>query len=248
MKGKNILITGASSGIGKACALACSQLDANLILCGRNERNLKHTFNELEGIGQHSMYVFDLLNEEKVIEIVDLVRKDTGILHGVVHSAGISTTLPLRMIKQEKLVSYFQVNVAAAIELTKRLTKKSFIASTGASVVFISSVMGTVGEAGKITYSATKGALIAASKSMAIELAPRGIRINCISPGVVNTPMSQEAVYSQNEEERNKIEALHPLGIGTPEDVANTCVFLLSDASRWITGANLFVDGGYTAR
>ena len=108
--------------------------------------------------------------------------------------------------------------------------------------------MGSVGEVGKTLYSMTKGALLSASRSLALELAPKKIRVNCISPGVVDTPMSQSAVYSQSEESLNRIRSLHPLGLGRVEDVAHACVFLLSDEARWITGTNLFVDGGYTAR
>jgi NAD(P)-dependent dehydrogenase (short-subunit alcohol dehydrogenase family) len=108
--------------------------------------------------------------------------------------------------------------------------------------------MGVAGENGKTLYSMTKGALIAAVKSMSIELAPRKIRVNCISPGVVETPMSKSAVYSKDEDSLNRTKSLHPLGIGHPEDVANACIFLLSDASKWITGTNLVIDGGYLAR
>jgi len=119
---------------------------------------------------------------------------------------------------------------------------------TGGSIIFISSVMGVVGENGKTMYSMTKGALISAVKSLSIELATRKIRINAISPGVVETPMSKNAIYSRNEESLDKIKSLHPLGLGQPEDVANACVFLLSDASKWITGTNMLVDGGYLAK
>ena len=110
------------------------------------------------------------------------------------------------------------------------------------------SVMGIVGEVAKSLYSMTKGALIAGSRSLAIELADRKIRVNCISPGVVVTPMTQKAVYSRDDESMKKVTELHPLGLGTPEDVANACIYLLSDASRWISGTNLIADGGYTAR
>jgi NAD(P)-dependent dehydrogenase (short-subunit alcohol dehydrogenase family) len=152
------------------------------------------------------------------------------------------------MNKPEKMDEFFHANVHSAINLTRIVTKQSRKSEEGASVVFISSVMGIVGENGKSLYSMTKGALIAGARSLAIELAPRNIRVNCISPGVVESPMSKGAIYSRNEESLNKIRGMHPLGLGRPEDVANASVFLLSDASRWITGTNLIVDGGYLAR
>jgi NAD(P)-dependent dehydrogenase (short-subunit alcohol dehydrogenase family) len=143
---------------------------------------------------------------------------------------------------------FFQTNVISAVSLTKQVVKISQFSEEGGSIVFISSVMGIAGEKGKALYSMTKGALIAAVRSLAIELAPRKIRVNSISPGVVETPMSKNAIYSRNEESLNKIRTLHPLGLGQPEDIANACVFLLSNASRWITGTNLVADGGYLAR
>jgi NAD(P)-dependent dehydrogenase (short-subunit alcohol dehydrogenase family) len=152
------------------------------------------------------------------------------------------------MSKPEKMEEFFHVNVHSAFNLTRIITKPSGISEEGASIVFISSVMGIVGENGKSLYSMTKGALIAGARSLAIELAPRNIRVNCISPGVVVSPMSKGAVYSKDEESLNKIKGLHPLGLGHTEDVANACIYLLSDASRWVTGTNMVVDGGYTAR
>jgi NAD(P)-dependent dehydrogenase (short-subunit alcohol dehydrogenase family) len=140
------------------------------------------------------------------------------------------------------------VNVYGAMNVTRLLTRRQNISPQGGSIIFISSIMGVAGENGKSLYSMTKGALIAGTRSLAIELAPRKIRVNCISPGVVETPMSNSAIYSQHAESLDKIRNLHPLGLGSPTDVANACTFLLSDASKWITGINLIIDGGYTAR
>jgi len=134
------------------------------------------------------------------------------------------------------------------MNLTRLTVKQSNISGEYASIIFISSVMGMAGETGKSLYSMTKGALIAGVRSLAIELAPRNIRVNCISPGVVESPMSKNAVYSRNEDALNKIKAFHPLGLGQPEDVANACIYLLSDAAKWVTGTNLIVDGGYLTR
>jgi NAD(P)-dependent dehydrogenase (short-subunit alcohol dehydrogenase family) len=246
LKGKTILITGASSGIGRACAIECSKAGAAILAFGRDEERLAETFDSLEGEGK--AFSVDLTNTDEVDEVMKALEDDGIKIDGVIHSAGISTTLPLRMITPDKIQPLFDVNVSSAIYLSKWITRKKLVPDSGSSIVFLSSVMGSVGEAGKTIYSITKGAVLAASRSMAVELASKNIRVNCISPGVVETPMSDSAVYNRNEDARKKIEALHPLGLGKPEDVASAAVYLLSDAASWVTGTNLFVDGGYTAR
>jgi len=248
LSGKTILVTGASSGIGRQIAVACSVMDARVILLGRNWERLGETLAAMQNPDFHLRYSVDLAEYEKIESIVKDATGMTGKIHGLVHCAGISSTLPLRVINMEKVADLFRINVFSAINLTKIVCKQAYIVDDGASIVFVSSVMGIVGEAGKSLYGMTKGALIAAAKSLAVELAPRKIRVNCVSPGVVVTPMSQSSFYSQSEETLNKIRSLHPLGIGRVEDVANPCVFMLSDAARWITGTNFIVDGGYTAR
>ena len=246
LKGKTILITGASSGIGRACAVECSKAGAFILAFGRNKERLQETIQGLNGEGK--TFSVDLTNTDEVDDVMKSLENDGITIDGVIHSAGISTTLPLRMVTPDKIQPLFEVNVSSAIYLSKWVTRKKMVPENGSSIVFLSSVMGSVGEAGKTIYSITKGAVLAASRSMAVELASKNIRVNCISPGVVETPMTDDAVYSRNEEARKKIENLHPLGIGKPEDVANAAIYLLSDASGWVTGTNLFVDGGYTAR
>lgn len=247
LTGKTIVITGASSGIGKQCAILCGQMGAKVVLIARNVERLHETRDAIGTKQDHLVIPMDLNAFDVVADSLAANKESVGQVHGIVHCAGISTTLPLRMISEEKLHVFFQTNVNAAIHLTKLLCKPTLM-PVGGSVVFMSSVMGVVGEAGKTLYSLTKGALVAGAKSLAIELASRNIRVNCISPGVVVTPMSKDAVYSQDETSLKKIKSYHPLGLGQPEDVANACVFLLSDGARWITGTNLVVDGGYTAR
>jgi NAD(P)-dependent dehydrogenase (short-subunit alcohol dehydrogenase family) len=248
LNGKNIIITGASSGIGRQSAINCSRLGANVILIGRDNERLSETLNGMENISNHLTYSVDLLEYEKVEEIIKELVQAKGQIHGLVNCAGVSTTLPLNMINPKKMNDFFQSNVYSSLNITKFVAKQISFSENGGSIIFISSVMGVVGESGKSLYAMTKGALIAASKSLAIELAGRNIRVNCISPGVVETPLSQKSAYSQNAESLNKIKSFHPLGFGIPEDVANACIFLLSDASKWITGINLLVDGGYSAR
>jgi NAD(P)-dependent dehydrogenase (short-subunit alcohol dehydrogenase family) len=244
--GKNILITGASSGIGRQCAITCNSLGAYVILIGRSEEKLKETASQLVN-KNYILFATDITAYEPTITGLESLLENKKI-DGVIHAAGISTTLPLRNITPEKLQPYFETNVFAAINITKLLTKTKFANPNGMSIVFLASVMGVVGELGKTIYSLTKGALVAGTKSLALELAQKKIRVNCISPGVVETPMSATAVYAQNEEAYNKIKSYHPIGLGKPEDIANASVFLLSDGARWITGTNLIVDGGYLAR
>lgn len=248
LSGKVIVITGASSGIGRACAILCAEMGAKIVLLGRDRERLEATREAMRGSPDHLLYAVDLTDYDGVDAVVKDAVAKAGKLHGVIHSAGISTTLPLKLVTPDKMDLFFRTNVYGAINLTKQVTRKAVMADSGGSIVFISSVMGAVGEVGKTLYSLTKGALISASKSLAIELAPRSIRVNCVAPGVVETPMSANAVYSQDEQLLNRIKSCHPLGLGRAEDVANSCVFLLSDAARWITGTTLFVDGGYTAR
>lgn len=241
------MITGASSGIGRACAVACSKAGGKVIALGRDQERLQETVEQLESPGNHTTVSLELTNYGEVDQFMESLEAQGTKIHGIINSAGISTTLPLRVFKPEKIAPFVSVNVTAPIYLCKWITRNKMLPDDGSSIIFLSSVMGSVGESGKTIYSLTKGAVLAASRSLAIELAPKKVRVNCISPGVVETPMSGSAVYSRNEEEREKITSQHPLGLGKPEDVAYAAVYLLSDAARWITGTNLFVDGGYTA-
>lgn len=248
LNNKTVLVTGASSGIGRACAVECSKAGANIIAVARNEERLEETMEQLSGPDGHQSAIVELTDYPEVDRFMESLKNDGKKVDGLINCAGISTTLPLRLLTPEKLQPYFETNVASAVYLTKWAVRNALAPDSGSSILFISSVMGSVGEAGKVIYSLTKGAVLAASRSLAIELASKNIRVNCISPGVVETPMSDSAVYSRDEEAREKISRLHPLGLGVPEDVAYAAVYLLSDASRWVTGSNLFVDGGYTAR
>jgi NAD(P)-dependent dehydrogenase (short-subunit alcohol dehydrogenase family) len=248
LEGKTIIITGASSGIGRQTAISCSKAGARVVLLGRDETRLQETLAAMNSSDLHLVYAVDLLDFEVVAEVMKDVFMQVGAYHGLVNAAGISTTLPLKLLSPEKMDHFFRTNVHGAIQLTKLFMKHAAQDNEGASVIFISSVMGMVGEMGKTVYSLTKGALISGARSLALELATRNVRVNTISPGVVVTPMSQSAVYSQDEESLNRVKSLHPLGLGKPEDVANACIYLLSGAARWVTGTNLVVDGGYTAR
>jgi NAD(P)-dependent dehydrogenase (short-subunit alcohol dehydrogenase family) len=248
LHGKHIVITGASSGIGRACAVLFAARGAGLSLLGRDQDRLQETLALTGQPHNHTCFNVDLTDHEKVAETVRNIVDGRGPVAGIVNCAGISTTLPVNAMSEEKMEYFLRTNVVGPVNLTRHFLKQSNFSDKGGSVVFISSVMGIAGEKGKTLYSMTKGALVSTVRSMAIELAERRIRVNAVSPGVVDSPMSKSAVYSRNEEALNKIRALHPLGLGEPVDVANTCLFLISDASKWITGTNIIVDGGYLAR
>jgi NAD(P)-dependent dehydrogenase (short-subunit alcohol dehydrogenase family) len=248
LKDKFILITGASSGIGLQCAITFSKYGARVALFGRDQHRLEETLGMMEQPSNHVICSVDLLEYEKIADVVKVVVSRQGPIEGVVNCAGISTTLPLNAISPGKMEEFFRINVIGAVNLTRNALKLTHFSVNGGSIIFISSVMGVTGESGKSLYSMTKGALISAVRSMAIELATRKIRVNSISPGVVDTPMTKHAVYSKDEGSMNKIKSLHPLGLGQPADVVNACLFLSSDAARWITGTNLIVDGGYSAK
>ena len=247
LDGKNILITGASSGIGKQCAIECSKEGANIILIGRNTERLKQTMDEMEG-KTHLFYSLDITDFENIEPMVSDAVNQLGKIHGFIHSAGIETTLPLKVLKPVNYQELFNVNVIAGFEFARIITKKKYINETGASLLFIASITGIIGRVGLIAYSATKGALISAVKSMALELASKNIRVNSISPGTVMTEMMKKYLETLNDEQRNKRLDNIPLGIGAPKDVAHGCIYLLSDAAKWVTGTNLIVDGGYCAK
>lgn len=248
LRGKVILVTGASSGIGKECAVRCAEAGAHIILLARNVGRLEEVGAQLPAETRFEIISADLSASMLPEDALKRAVASLGKIDGMIHAAGVSTTLPLRLIDAGKLNSFYQTNITAAVLLTKWISNPANMGSNGGSIVWLGSVMGVVGEAGKTMYSISKGALIAGAKSLALELAPKKIRVNCVSPGVVVTPMTDAAIYSQSAETRQKVISLHPLGLGNTDDIAYACIYLLSDASRWVTGTNLVVDGGYTAR
>jgi NAD(P)-dependent dehydrogenase (short-subunit alcohol dehydrogenase family) len=248
LKGKNVLVTGASSGIGRSCAIVASQLGADVILVGRNEERLAGTGRELHPGGRHVCFTQDLTAFDKLGNLVSSAVAQFGPISGFVHSAGLGLTMPLRSTTPRHLEELFAINVYAAIELCRLLAKKDCVGPNGSSFVLISSIMGLLGEPGKVGYCCSKGALLPAARALAAELAGRKVRTNCVLPAVVETELAEEYFRTVSEETRNAVVAAHPLGLGRPDDIANACAFLLSDASRWITGSSVVVDGGYSAR
>lgn len=248
LDGKNIVITGASSGIGRECAINCSMSGANVLIIGRNQEKLQETETKLRSDRNNIHLYLDITDFSKVQQSIKDISGNFGKIHGLINAAGISPTIPFRMLSVDKMEETFKVNVIASMQIAKEICKPIYANETGMSIIFISSVMSEAGEAGKSLYGMSKAALIAGAKSLSVEYAAKKIRFNCISPGVVLTPMSEKSVYSKDKIALEKVVSQHPLGLGKPEDVANAAVFLLSDASRWITGTNMIVDGGYLAR
>lgn len=248
LSGKTIIITGASSGIGRQCAIDCSKMGATVVLIARNEERLKATLSEMEHPKIHCYYSLDLGNPGDLASIVKEIVMKKGQISGLVNCAGMSTVTPLKMITEDLFDTIFKINVFSALNLTKEVCRMGNYSKDGCSIVFFSSIMGCVGEKGKTLYSATKGALVAATRSLACELSSKGVRVNAISPGAIITPINMNQPYMADSEKRKLLEGKHLLGLGKVTDISQTCIFLLSDASRWITGQNMMVDGGYTAQ
>ena len=171
-----------------------------------------------------------------------------GRFYGLCHAAGTVDTLPLSATSPEKLQAMMQVNYMAGMELARSVTRRDLLNEEGGAVLFISAVYGLVGKPGQIAYSGSKGAVIAAARAMAIELARRNIRVNVLSPGMVRTEMTEQAIIGLSTQQVQALKDAHPLGFGSPDDIANAAAFLLSPQSSWITGANLVVDGGCSAQ
>jgi predicted outer membrane repeat protein len=238
LKGKNILITGASSGIGAAAAVACAQLGATVFLNARSEERAKRILEKLAGDG-HKLVLGDLTDTESRNSIVE----ELPALHGVVHSAGATAHMPARFIRPKNLDELFKVNYEAVVLLTARLLAKKKI-EKGGSLVFLSSIATKYPYFGGAIYSGTKSAIEAYSKTLAVELAPKKIRSNCLKPSFVKGPMVEEAGKTISDDVLKNFEKMMPLGFGEPEDVANTIAFFLSDAAKWITGTELILGGG----
>jgi NAD(P)-dependent dehydrogenase (short-subunit alcohol dehydrogenase family) len=241
---KRILVTGGSSGIGRATAHLLSQLGAKVVLLARNEERLQHTLAGLAGSG-HSKYVFDLSSSaDEIPLLLKKIAQEQGPLAGLFHAAGISVTLPLRIVKEKHIDQVFAASIKAALMLTKGFCQAS-VSATGGSIVLMSSVYGVRGNRGLSVYSASKAAVDGAVRSLAVELAGKGIRLNSIIAGAVQTEMHAEIISKLNEAGIAEYQKKHLLGFGTSEDIANAACFLLSDASKWITGTSMVVDGGY---
>ena len=245
LSGQKILITGASRGIGEACARLCASEGANVVLVARNQVKLDTIRDSLPGSG-HITISADLQKpDECVSDIFQKAREDGCKLTGFVHAAGIGPVIPIKMVSFKEMLEVFTVNYFSFMLMVRQFIKKKY--SDGGSIVAISSVAAMAGWQGLSAYAGSKGAINSSIRSLAIELAGKGFRVNSVLPSNIKTDMLNTMTSVLAEGEIEELKKKQPLGFGTPEDIANSVVFLLNPASRFITGSNLFVDGGYTA-
>lgn len=247
LEGKNIIITGAASGIGRETAILASQLGATLLLFDLNEPELEATVTACSGkaVG----IVCDITETERVKKHINDMKQERGKFHGLVHCAGIASVIPLRSLSISEYERVQRINTQAGLELAKIFSdRRVFDKESNCSIVYISSVYGLVGSACNVAYATSKAAIIGMTKALAVELAVKKIRVNCIAPGFIKTTMANNTESKFDENYEDKIEQMHLLGWGEAIDIANGIAFLLSDASKWTTGAVFNIDGGFTAQ
>lgn len=241
LEGKTILVTGASSGIGQATAIECSKMGAKVVITARNHERLNETFSLLEGDG-HIQIIADLDSEEEILELVEKCPS----IDGLVNNAGRGKSKPINFISTEDLHDVFSTNLFGVVLLTKNLLKKKKIVK-GGSIVFTSSISSFMTAPGIAIYASSKAAVSAYMRNCAIELGAKKIRANAVLPGMVETKLINSGTYT-DEDKKNDLN-LYPLGrYGMPTDIAHAIIYLLSDASEWVTGIELIIDGGRTLK
>ena len=242
LAGKTILVTGASSGIGKATAIECSRLGATVFITGRNEKRLRESYGALEGDG-HKYLAADLTVEEDLVNLISNIDK----LDGIVLCAGKGTTVPFLFCDRDKFDDIFNINFFSPVELLRLLVKKKRL-NPNSSVVFVASIGGTKRfTIGNSIYGTAKAALQAMVNFTAIELAPKKIRVNSVCPGMVNTPLIDPGKITKDQMQVD-VENYLLKRYGEPIEIAHSIIFLLSDASSWITGHGIVIDGGRTLK
>ena len=242
---KRVLITGASTGIGRACALLLSQLGAKLVLNGRNETALQETLSLLSGSG-HITAPFDMFNTDELCDWVKSLTKNHGYLDCFVHCAGVQITKPIRLFNQAFFDETMHVNLASAMAIAQGFRMKRDRSKQG-SIVFVSSIAGLIGQTGNTVYGASKAGLMSLTRGLSMEFLRDNIRVNCVAPALVATDMATRTQQSMTDAQYQHMLNQHPMGVGEPSDVANAVAFLLSDAAKWINSVTLPVEGGYLA-
>lgn len=242
LKNKKILITGASSGIGRATAILFSNLGANVIITSRNSERLNQTFSQLSQTTTHQQIIADLSLPEDITKLVS----EIGNIDGIAHCCGKVLPVPVKFIKQQQLLDVFGVNYFSAVHLISELLKQKKI-NNNSSIAFISSVSTLHSYFGGAPYISSKAALEGYAKTLALELIPKKIRVNILQPALVNTAIFESTINASiNNDEMEKLVSKYPLGIGEPIDIAHALAFFISDTSKWITGISLKMDGGLT--
>ncbi|MBI3509101.1 MAG: SDR family oxidoreductase [Bacteroidetes bacterium] len=239
LDGKKILVTGASSGIGRQICISISKMGASVILNGRNEKELNETLKLLSG-KDHQIIAADLTSPADREKLVNGI----SALDGFVHCAGSVQPFPVKFIDQKKIDETINLNYESTVLLMAALLRAKKI-NNNASLVFLSSISSQHPHKGGALYAGTKAATEAFMKVLALELYPQGVRANCISPAMVKTPLYAYAEKDASKETMDAHVAKYPLGVGMPDDVANAAIYLLSPASRWVTGINITLDGGF---
>jgi len=247
LNGRHILVTGGSSGIGRQVAITISELGARVSIIARNEKRLQEVLHSLHG-QNHAVYSFDLADTDGIEKLISRIVSEQGKFDGMMFCCGIGEHVPLNMTKPKYSEQVMRVNYFSYAE-TLRCISKSRNCNSGASFIGMSSVSGMQGDKGLLAYSASKGAMISATRCAAKELSGKNIRVNCIATGYIGGTNIYQSIASRlgQAEMENFANENQLFGIGKPEYIADAVVFLLSDASRYITGTTMLVDGGYMA-
>jgi NAD(P)-dependent dehydrogenase (short-subunit alcohol dehydrogenase family) len=241
---QTILVTGGSSGIGLACAQRLARAGAKLVLNGRNVAALEAAKHQFEG-DDHIVAAFDLEQVDDINEWLKQVRQQTGHIDHFVHCAGVQISKPIRMFNQKHFDHVMHVNLASAMAISKGFRFKRDKSKPGA-IVFVSSIGGFIGQPGNVVYGASKAGLMSLTRGLAMEFLQDNIRVNCVAPALVDTPMSQRTQKQMTAKQYQKLIERHPMGVGQPDDVACGVVFLLSQEAKWINGVTLPIDGGHS--
>ncbi|MDP8219827.1 MAG: SDR family oxidoreductase [Candidatus Stygibacter frigidus] len=247
LQNKVIVITGASGGIGNAIAQIAVEDGASVCLFGRNKIKLKNLMDSLPQ-GRNKFYELDLSQEDEIKAKINDIKHEYGRIDGFVHAAGFELTKPLRKTSKADFLHLYEINTISSFSFIREILKQKSLIHNPLSFIIISSIMSTLGERGKIAYCASKGAISSAVKALSLEIAAQGHRVNCVSPGMVETNLTSAMMKEYPSDVIETIKNQHPLGFGQPSDVAFLVSFLLSEKARWITGSNIIIDGGYSAK
>lgn len=238
---RKIIVTGASSGLGRQICITLSKLGAHVIMIARRTEELQKTLSMMEGVN-HSYYSYDLFDIDGISDLIKKIVDENGKLDGFVHSAGLGTMKPLKLNTYDFMKKMYDINVFSFVEICRNYaTKKN---NNGGSIVVVSSAASVRGDKAKVAYCSSKGALDSAVQALAAELGAKNIRVNSVHPGWINTEMYQSYVEAVGKQVIAEIEERQIMGVAEPVDIAMPIAFLLSDASKQITGTPVLVDGG----